>query len=82
MENLNAHQNFPHSNPLDTYLWNAKTVEVYKGRGEQYTNIEHLKSRVRKVWQRAIDTEHMKKAIFQSQPCLQWLMRMEGGAID
>ena len=36
------------SNPLDAYLWNAKTVEVHKGRGEPYTIIEHLKRRIKK----------------------------------
>ena len=32
----------PHSNSLDAYPWNAKTVEVHKWRGELYTNVEHL----------------------------------------
>ena len=62
--------------PLHAYLWNAKTVEVYRGRGEPYTNIGH-KRRIRTVWQHAIYTEQMKMAIFQFRPYLQRVMRAE-----
>ena len=79
---MNGDRNLPHSNPLDAYLWNAKTVEVHKGRGEPYTITEHLKIWIKKVWQRTIDKEHMKKAIFQFRPCLQKVRRAEGGTID
>ena len=34
LENLIGHRNLPNSNPLDAYLLNAKTVEVYKREGE------------------------------------------------
>ena len=43
--------NLPHINPLDAYLRNAKTVEVYKARSEPCTKIEHLKRRIKRLWQ-------------------------------
>ena len=55
------------SNPLDAYLWNA-TVEVQKGRGEPYTIIEHLKRWIKKVWHRAINTEHIRRPYFDLDP--------------
>ena len=45
-------------------------------------HIEHLKRWIKKVWQRFINTEHMKKAKFQFGPCLQYVRRTEVGAID
>ena len=46
--------------PLDAYFRNVKIFEVHIGRGEPYTIIEHLKRWIKKVWQGAINTEHMK----------------------
>ena len=58
---MKGHQNLPHSNPLNAYLWNAKTVKVYTGRVESYTTIEHLNRRIEKVWQHAFNTDQMGK---------------------
>ena len=60
LENLNGHWNLPHSNPLNAYLCNVKTVEVYKGRVDPYTKIDNFNRRIKKVGRRAFNTEHME----------------------
>ena len=52
-----------------------KTVEIFKGRGEPYTNIEPLQRRIKRVSQRTIDREHMKKAISTLSP----MSKVSGG---
>ena len=44
----------PDCNPIDDYFWDALKVEVHRGRRDPFTNIDQLKRRIRKVWQRSI----------------------------
>ena len=71
----------PDCNPLDYYFWDALKVEVYKGRSKPFDNLDQLKRRIRRVWQRSINMVHIKKAVMQFRPRLKQVRRAAGGAI-
>ena len=68
----------PDLNPLDYYFWEVIKTEVYKNRSEPFQNLAQLSRRIRIVWQRAINMEHVRKAIDQFRPRCQKVVECRG----
>ena len=72
----------PDCNLLDYYFWNAIQNLVYEGRREPFQNLDQLKRRIRTVWKRAINMNHLRKAVMQFRPRLKAVVQAGGGAIE
>ena len=46
-----------------------------------FANLDQLKRRIRRVWQRAISMEHIEKAILQFDPRLERVRRAGAGIL-
>ena len=71
----------PDCNVLDYYFWDKLKREVYKGRKEPFADIERLKRRIKRVWNRSINMDEIHKALLQFRPRLRAVVDMEGGPI-
>ena len=52
-------------NVLDFYFWNELSKNVYKGHPEPFRSVEQLKGRIRRVWDRSIKMDELRKVIKQ-----------------
>lgn len=71
----------PDLNPLDYWFWNALKEKVYEGRRTPFTSVDQLKRRVRRVWQSAINEDHLQKSILEFKKRLNAVVQNEGGPI-
>ena len=72
----------PNCYSLDYYFWDVLKTDIYQKRSRPCANLDQLKRRIRSVWQRAINIEHIKKVILRYRSHLKHVRRAEGGAIE
>ena len=69
-------------NPLDYHFWDAVQKLVYEGRERQpFENLAQLSRRIRRVWAKACNMDHIRKAIDQFRPRFKKVVACEGDRI-
>ena len=71
----------PDLNPLDYWFWNSLSTKVYASRREPFETVEQLKRRIKRVWNDAVNDEHLKRAILQFKKRLRAVIDAKGGQI-
>jgi transposase len=72
----------PDLNPLDYHFWNSIVKLVYENRRSQpFDNFAQLNRRIKAVWNRAINMDHIRKSIDQFRDRLKKVVEEDAGPI-